>query len=64
MVFIGALYALLSTAKSFLKVLAAVHALAWQLPPKRMRKLTKPALLFVLIVTGGLVLHPPDPLAA
>ena len=55
-VFIGALYALLSTAKSFLKVLAAVHALAWQLPPKRMRKLTKPALLFVLIVTGGLVL--------
>ncbi len=55
-VFVGALYALLSTAKSFLKVLAAVHALAWQLPPKRMRKLTKPALLFVLIVTGGLVL--------
>jgi uncharacterized BrkB/YihY/UPF0761 family membrane protein len=55
-VFVGALYALLSTAKTFLKVLAAVHALAWQIPPRRVRKLTKPALMFILIVTAGLVL--------
>jgi uncharacterized BrkB/YihY/UPF0761 family membrane protein len=55
-VFVTALYALLSTSKSFLKVLAAVHALAWQLRPKRMRKLTKPALAFIVIVTAGLVL--------
>jgi uncharacterized BrkB/YihY/UPF0761 family membrane protein len=55
-VFVGALYALVSTAKTFLKVLAVVHALAWGIAPKRVRKLTKPALLFILIVTVGLVL--------
>ena len=51
-----ALYALFSSSRSFLKVLAIVHALAWQLPPPRPRKLTKPALVFILIVTGALIL--------
>lgn len=50
-IFLVALYALFSTAKTFLKVLAAVHALAWQIRPPRLRKLTKPALLFILLVT-------------
>jgi uncharacterized BrkB/YihY/UPF0761 family membrane protein len=55
-VFLTALYALFSTSRSFLKVLAAVHALAWQLPPRRVRKLTKAALVFILIITGGIAL--------
>jgi uncharacterized BrkB/YihY/UPF0761 family membrane protein len=55
-VFLAALYALLSTSRSFLKVLAAVHALAWQLPPRRPRKLIKAALVFILIVTLGIAL--------
>ena len=50
-IFLVALYALFSTAKTFLKVLAAVHGLAWQIRPPRLRKLTKPALLFILLVT-------------
>ena len=50
-IFVVALYALFSTAKTFLKVLAAVHGLAWQIRPPRLRKLTKPALLFILLVT-------------
>jgi uncharacterized BrkB/YihY/UPF0761 family membrane protein len=54
-VFVTALIALFSTSRSFLKVLAAVHALAWQMPPRRIRKLTKPALVFILIVTSALV---------
>ena len=53
-VFIAASIALVSTARSFLKVLAAVHALAWQLPPKRTRRLTRAAFLFIAIVTGCL----------
>jgi len=55
-VFFTALYALISTARTFLKVLGIVHALAWQLPAHRMRKLTKPALLFILIVTCAVAL--------
>jgi uncharacterized BrkB/YihY/UPF0761 family membrane protein len=55
-VFATALYALLSTSKAVLKVLAAVHALAWQLPLRRVRKITKPALLFIVIVTAALIL--------
>ncbi len=55
-VFLTALYALFSTSKSLLKVLAAVHALAWQLPLRRVRKITKPALLFIVIVTAALLL--------
>jgi uncharacterized BrkB/YihY/UPF0761 family membrane protein len=55
-VFVTALYALFSTSRSFLKVLVAVHALAWQLPLPRVRKITRPALLFIVIVTGALVL--------
>ena len=52
-VFGTALYALVSTARSLLKVLAIVHALAWQMPPLRKRKLTKPALILIGIVTGA-----------
>lgn len=55
-VFVAALYALLTTSRSLLKVLAAVHALAWMLPPRRPRRLIKPALIFILIVTATLVL--------
>ena len=55
-VFVAALYALFSTSRTILKVLAIVHALAWQLRPRRPRKLTKPALLFILVVTVVLVL--------
>jgi uncharacterized BrkB/YihY/UPF0761 family membrane protein len=51
-----ALYALFSTSKKFLRVLAAVHALAWQIPPQRVRKLTKPALIFIAIITCALAL--------
>jgi uncharacterized BrkB/YihY/UPF0761 family membrane protein len=51
-----ALYALVSTSRSFLKVLTVVHALTWRLPPRRIRKLTKPALLLIVIVTAGLAL--------
>jgi uncharacterized BrkB/YihY/UPF0761 family membrane protein len=55
-VFCVALYALFSTSKKFLRVIAAVHALAWQIPPRRIRKLTKPALIFIAIITAGLAL--------
>jgi uncharacterized BrkB/YihY/UPF0761 family membrane protein len=55
-VFITALYALFSTARTFLKVLVIVHALAWQRPPHRIRKVTKPALIFIAIVSGTVVL--------
>ncbi|HKA04196.1 MAG TPA: YhjD/YihY/BrkB family envelope integrity protein [Acidimicrobiales bacterium] len=55
-VFLAASYALISTSRSFLKVLAAVHALAWLLPPRRPKKLIKPALIFIVIVTAALVL--------
>jgi len=54
-IFAVSLYALFSTAKTFLKVLSAVHALAWQIRPPRLRKLTKPALLFILLVTVALL---------
>ena len=50
-----ALYALFSGSRSFLKVLAVTHALAWQVPPPRTRRLAKPALIFILIITGALV---------
>ena len=55
-VFVIAAYALFSTSKTLLKVLAIVHALAWQMPPPRLRKLTKPALLLILLVTAGMAL--------
>jgi len=51
-----ALYALFSASRSFLKVLTVVHALAWQLPPQRLRKLTKRALLFILVFAGAVIL--------
>jgi uncharacterized BrkB/YihY/UPF0761 family membrane protein len=50
-----ALYALFSGSRSFLKVLAVTHALAWQVPPPRIRRLAKPALIFILIVTAALI---------
>ena len=49
------LYALVSGSRSFLKVLAVTHALAWQVPPQRPRRLGKPAAIFILIVTGALI---------
>src|SRR4051794_24064983 len=52
----AALYALFSSSRSFLKVLAIVHTLAWQLPPQPARKLTKPVALFLAVVTGSFVL--------
>ena len=55
-VFGAALYALFSTSRTLLKVLAIVHALAWQIRPARRRKLTKAALLLILLVTAGLAL--------
>jgi len=55
-VFVVALYALFSTARTLLKVLAAVHALAWRLPPPRRLKLVKPALLLIVVVTAALAL--------
>jgi hypothetical protein len=55
-VFVVALYALFSTARSLLKVLSAVHALAWQLRPPRRLKLTKPALMLIVVVTAVIAL--------
>jgi uncharacterized BrkB/YihY/UPF0761 family membrane protein len=55
-VFLVALYALFSTARTFLKVLAAVHALSWQLRPPRRLKLAKPALLLIVLVTVAIAL--------
>ena len=54
-ILLTALYALLHTSRSLLKVLAVTHALAWQVPPQRTRRLLKPALIFILIVAGALV---------
>jgi uncharacterized BrkB/YihY/UPF0761 family membrane protein len=51
-ILVTALYALFSGSRSFLKVLAVTHFLAWQIPPQRPRRLAKPALSFILIVTG------------
>jgi uncharacterized BrkB/YihY/UPF0761 family membrane protein len=55
-VFVVALYALFSTSRTLLKVLAVVHALAWQLRPPRRLKLTKPALLLIVLVTAAIAL--------
>jgi uncharacterized BrkB/YihY/UPF0761 family membrane protein len=55
-IFATALYAVFSTSRSFLKVLDLVHALAWQVPPRRRPHLTKPALVFIGIVTAAFVL--------
>jgi uncharacterized BrkB/YihY/UPF0761 family membrane protein len=55
-VLLVASYALFSTARTLLKVLAVVHALAWQLRPPRRLKLTKPALLLIVLVTAALAL--------
>jgi uncharacterized BrkB/YihY/UPF0761 family membrane protein len=55
-VFIIAAYALFTTSRTLLKVLAVVHALAWQVRPPRRLKLTKPALLFIVMVTAALAL--------
>jgi uncharacterized BrkB/YihY/UPF0761 family membrane protein len=55
-VFVVASYALFSTSRTLLKVLSIVHALAWQMPPTRRRKLTKPALLLIVLVTTALAL--------
>ena len=54
-VFGTALFALVSTSRSLLKVLVIVHTLTWQLPPPR-RKLTRPALILILVVTAALAL--------
>ena len=53
-IFVAAVYALFSGSRSFLKVLAVTHALAWQLPPQR-RKMAKPALIFIVIVTAAFI---------
>jgi uncharacterized BrkB/YihY/UPF0761 family membrane protein len=55
-VFVIAVYALFTTSRTLLKVLAVVHALAWQVRPPRRLKLTKPALLFIAVVTAALAL--------
>src|SRR4051812_13546594 len=44
--FVTAFIALVTTGRAFLKVLAAVHALAWQLRPHRARRLTRASLIF------------------
>ena len=54
-IFFTALYAVVSTSRSLLKVLAVTHALAWQMAPRRTRRLVKPALIFILIVTSALI---------
>ena len=53
-IFVAAVYTLFSGSRSFLKVLAVTHALAWQLPPQR-RKMAKPALIFIVIVTAAFI---------
>jgi uncharacterized BrkB/YihY/UPF0761 family membrane protein len=55
-VFVVASYALFSTARTLLKVLAVVHALAWQRRPPRRLKLARPALLLIVVVTAALAL--------
>jgi uncharacterized BrkB/YihY/UPF0761 family membrane protein len=55
-IFLVAVYALFTTARTLLKVLSCVHALAWQMPPPRRMKLTKPALWTIVLVTLALVL--------
>ena len=54
-ILLTALYALLHTSRSLVKVLAVTHALAWRVPPERARRLIKPALIFILVVASALV---------
>jgi deazaflavin-dependent oxidoreductase (nitroreductase family) len=50
------LYALILSARSFLKVLHMVHTLVWDETPKPLRHTTRPALVFIGIVTAATVL--------
>jgi uncharacterized BrkB/YihY/UPF0761 family membrane protein len=54
-VFVTVLYALISTSRSFLKVLFVAHVLAWRVPPVRPRHLLKAALVFILVVTSAFI---------
>jgi uncharacterized BrkB/YihY/UPF0761 family membrane protein len=56
LVLAGAVVALVSAARTVVKVLAIVHDLIWRLPIRPVAHLTRAALAFIGIVTGGIIL--------
>jgi uncharacterized BrkB/YihY/UPF0761 family membrane protein len=50
------LYALVLTARSFLKVLHMVHMLVWHETPRPLRHTTRPALVFIALMTASIAL--------
>jgi uncharacterized BrkB/YihY/UPF0761 family membrane protein len=55
-VFVGALVAVVLAARSVLKVLAVIHALAWRVPVRRFPRRTRAAGVFILLVTLAIAL--------
>jgi uncharacterized BrkB/YihY/UPF0761 family membrane protein len=50
------LYALVLSARSFLKVIHMVHTLVWRETPRPLRHTNRPALIFIAIVTAAVLL--------
>src|SRR5262249_13384380 len=49
--FVIAAYALVLSARSFVKVLAIVHSLVWDTPRQRLKNATRAALGFIVLIT-------------